>query len=114
MTGATRGESGSAGESRARGASPWLWLGPPLLFGALLRLWGIPRQVLGGDALHALQRAASYPLASILTHYDPQVDHSVPLTAWVRLALVGGLEPSELVLRIPVLLSGVALAPVLA
>src|SRR5262245_7893177 len=74
----------ATGESRARGASPWLWLGPPLVFGALLRLWGIQRQVLGGDEFHALQRAASYPLGNILTHYDLQVDHSVPLTAWVR------------------------------
>ncbi len=92
----------------------WLWLAPPTLVGALLRLWGIERQVLAGDEIHALQFAAGHPLATILTETSQEVDHSVPLTALVRLALDAGLESSELLLRAPVLLSGVLLVPVLA
>lgn len=85
-----------------------------MFFGALVRLWGIQRQVLNGDELHALRIASERSLASILTQYDQDVDNSVPLTALVRLALAGGLRPSELVLRAPVLLAGVALVPALA
>src|SRR5262245_53298440 len=92
----------------------WLWLAPPALVGALLRLWGVERQVLAGDELHALQFAAENSLGTILTHTSQEVDHCVPLTAVVRLALDAGLEPSELLLRLPVLLSGLVLVPVLA
>ena len=92
----------------------WLWLAPPTLVGAALRLWGIGRQVLAGDELHAVQFAAEHSLREILTHTSQEVDHCVPLTALVRVALDAGLEPSELLLRVPVLLSGLLLVPVLA
>lgn len=92
----------------------WMWLALPTLAGGLLRLWGIERQVLAGDEIHALQFAAEHSLGTILTETSQEVDHCVPLTALVRLALDAGLRPSELLLRAPVLLSGLALVPVLA
>jgi hypothetical protein len=111
------GPGPSPPEGEARATAPWrdwLLLAAPTLAGAVLRLWGIERQVLADDELHALQFAAEHSLGTILTSTSPEVDHSVPLTALVRLALDGGLEPSELLLRAPVLLAGVALVPVLA
>ena len=95
-------------------SSAWRWLSLPTLAGALLRLWGIQRQVLAGDEIHALQFAAEHPLGTILTETSQEVDHCVPLTALVRLTLDAGLRPSELLLRAPVLFSGLVLVPVLA
>lgn len=105
---------GVAGGELASDARSWLWLGAPVAAGALLRFSGLARQVLGGDEMHAVQLALERPLVEILTTYSGESDHSVPLTALLRLAITAGLQPSEALLRAPVLCAGLALIPALA
>ncbi len=88
------------------------WLLPPLVAGAFLRLFGLGRQVLGGDEFHAIRIAARNPLGTILTEYSTGSDHCIPLSAGYRLYtdLVGPL--TETVLRAPVVLSGLLLVAI--
>jgi len=79
---------------------------------AALRCAGLSRQVLGGDEVHAIRYAAASGLGEILTTY-PEADNSIPLTALYHLWFRMGFTPSELELRLPVLLCGVALVPLL-
>jgi hypothetical protein len=85
-----------------------LWLAPPVLVGALLRLWGLHRQLFLGDELHAVMSALTRPLPDILTTYR-LADHSIPLAALYRLLTEWGVELSEEVLRAPSALAGLAL-----
>jgi len=73
----------------------------------VLRLWRLPRQILGGDEVHAVLTALRQPLGTVLTTYFPS-DASIPLTALYRLWLVLGGDLTEMGLRIPVLLTAVA------
>jgi hypothetical protein len=84
---------------------------PPLVAGALLRAWGISRQVLGGDEFHALWAATDSPLREILTTYR-SYDNCIPLTAFYKLWIALGGHPTEIGARLPLLLGGVALVAI--
>src|SRR5258708_3704988 len=73
--------------------------------GVVLRLWRLPRQILLFDEWHAVRGALALPLGRILTTFQ-MPDYSIPLTALYRLMLRAGVRPSEMTLRLPVLLSG--------
>ncbi|HEV7516359.1 MAG TPA: glycosyltransferase family 39 protein [Thermoanaerobaculia bacterium] len=81
------------------------WLLPPFAIGTVLRLWNVRAQVLAGDEMHAVRVALVEPLSHILTTYELR-DNCIPLTALYRLLLEHGVPLSELVVRLPILLSG--------
>ena len=81
------------------------WLLAPAAAGVLLRLWRLPRQILLFDELHAVRAALALPLGKILTTFQ-MPDYSIPLTAFYRVLLGAGVRPSEITLRLPVLVSG--------
>lgn len=81
------------------------WIVPPLLTGAALRLYGLGRQVISGDELHALRAAVSIEFPSILYTYL-LTDHCIPLSSFYRLLTLMGTPLRETVLRFPVVLSG--------
>lgn len=83
----------------------------PVLAGAVPRLWNLPEQVLGGDELHGLRAALGEPVAVILTTYG-NADPCIPMALFYRLVLELGVPLSELWLRLPALLAGLA-APLL-
>lgn len=85
-----------------------LLLAPPLLVGALLRLWRLHRQVFVGDEMHGVMSALELSLPGILTNYR-LADHSIPLSALYHLLLASGVKLSEVVIRLPSLLAGLAL-----
>lgn len=72
-----------------------------------LRIWNLRGQILGGDEMHALRSAVARPLSEILTTYA-QADSSIPLTALFRFLLEQGFSLSEMTLRLPSLLCGLA------
>lgn len=78
---------------------------------ALVRGWNLRDQVLGGDELRAVATALGRSLGWILTTYSV-ADHSLPLSAGIRLWLEAGGTVSEIGLRLPGLLCGVALVAV--
>jgi hypothetical protein len=84
-----------------------LWLVPTWLVGAALRLYGVPSQVLVGDENHGLRVAVTIPLSEILTVYRP-VDPCIPLAALYRVLGDAGVGLSELVVRLPSVLAGLA------
>jgi hypothetical protein len=73
----------------------------------VLRLWNLRDQILGGDETHAVRAALNFPLSRILVTYQ-QTDNCIPLTAFYKLFLSGGLPVTEMLLRLPVLLCGLA------
>ena len=79
----------------------------PLVVGTALRLWNLPHQILGGDEVHALRAAVKLSLPQILVTYQP-ADNCIPLTALYKLLMIAGLPITEMVLRLPVLLCGLA------
>lgn len=79
----------------------------PLLIGAVLRLWNLPAQILGGDEVHALRAAVNLSLSKILVTYHP-ADNCIPLTALYKLFMLGGLPMTEMTFRLPILLCGLA------
>jgi hypothetical protein len=81
-----------------------LWLLLPAAAGAALRLWNVRAQVLAGDEMHAVRVALVEPLSRILTTYELR-DNCIPLTALYRFLLEHGVPLSELVVRLPMLLS---------
>ncbi|HYN21574.1 MAG TPA: glycosyltransferase family 39 protein [Thermoanaerobaculia bacterium] len=85
-----------------------LWLVPPFLIGTFLRLWNLHNQILGDDELHLVRTALTQPLGTILTTYQ-KVDTCIPLSALYRVLAEAGLRLTELNLRLPALLSGLAL-----
>jgi uncharacterized membrane protein len=85
-----------------------LWLLAPVAAGTLLRLWNLPAQVLGGDEMHAVRSALGMRLPEILVTYR-QADNCIPLTALYRLVLDAGGVLSEMLLRLPMLVAGIAL-----
>jgi len=79
----------------------------PLVVGTALRLWNLPHQILGGDEVHALRAAVKLSLPQILVTYQP-ADNCIPLTALYKLLMIAGLPITEMVLRLPMLLCGLA------
>ena len=75
--------------------------------GAALRLWNLPGQILGGDEVHAIRAALNLPLSKILVTYQ-QTDNCIPLTAVYKLLMGWGVPVTEMALRLPVLLCGLA------
>ena len=84
------------------------WLLPPVLAGALLRLWNLRAQVLGDDELHLVRTALTQPLGHILVTYQ-KVDASIPLSALYRVLVESGVRLTELGVRMPAILSGLLL-----
>lgn len=84
-----------------------LWLLPPLALGAVLRLWGLTRQVLVGDEIHAVVSVVNFSVREILTTYR-FADHCIPLAAFYRALTAGGIRLSEEIVRAPAVLAGLA------
>lgn len=84
----------------------------PFGVGAALRLWNLPGQILGGDEVHAIRAALNLPLSKILVTYQ-QTDNCIPLTAVYKLLMGWGVPVTEMTLRLPVLLCGLAALVVL-
>jgi hypothetical protein len=80
--------------------------------GAVLRGWNLPAQVLGGDELHGVRAAVALEPLAVLTGYSLR-DYCLPLTALFSWLLGQGVPLSELELRLPSLLAGVAAVVVL-
>ncbi|HZM00763.1 MAG TPA: glycosyltransferase family 39 protein [Planctomycetota bacterium] len=76
--------------------------------GALARLWNLRDQVAGDDELHAVRAALRHPAGTLWRSYEKN-DNCLPLTLLDRLWMDSGQPLTELVLRLPVLLCGLAL-----
>jgi len=79
----------------------------PFVVGAALRLWNLRGQILGGDETHAIRAALNFTLPKILVTYQV-TDNCIPLTAIYKLFLLAGMPLTEMLLRLPVLLCGLA------
>ena len=88
--------------------SHWVWLLPPLLLGAFLRLFRLSAQVLGGDELNGVQRALEMSIAGALRTYH-LADNCLPLTALYRGLLDLGFAPTETLFRAPSVVCGLLL-----
>ncbi len=86
---------------------PFLAAALPFLAGAVLRLWNLRDQVLGGDETHAIRAALNFTLPRILVTYQ-QSDNCIPLTALYRLFMAAGVPMTEMAFRLPVLFCGLA------
>lgn len=84
------------------------WLLPPVLAGALLRLWNVRAQILGDDELHVVRTALTQPVETILVTYQ-KVDACIPLSAFFAVLVRSGVHLTELGVRLPELLSGLLL-----
>lgn len=78
------------------------------LTAAVLRAWGLSRQVLLGDEMHAFQWALELEFPEVLVAL-PFTANSPPMNAGLRLLLDLGLQPSEAVFRVFMLACGLAL-----
>lgn len=77
-----------------------------IIAGVILRLYQISDQIIADDEWHAVYAASHRGYAYILTHFG-DADYCIPLTFFYKLVLqTVGL--SELVMRAPVLLAGIA------
>ena len=100
------------GDSGFRYKSPW----PPILIalatvlGAVLRLEQLPGQILRGDEWHAIHAALQWNTLHLLTHFGPS-GHAIPDALYARL-LLHTVGLSEWLMRLPVLLAGIALIPI--
>jgi hypothetical protein len=92
---------------RGRRSLAVLSVAAPFLAGAALRLWNLPDQILGGDEVHAVRTALNRTLPEILITYQV-TDNCIPLTALYKLWMGAGFAVTEMVLRLPVLLCGLA------
>ncbi|HYN21285.1 MAG TPA: hypothetical protein VE078_10025, partial [Thermoanaerobaculia bacterium] len=79
-----------------------------LALGALLRLWNLEAQVMSDDELHAVRTALGNPIPRILVTYQ-RVDNTIPLTALYRFFLDRGIRLTEMAVRLPALLTGLAI-----
>lgn len=97
-----------SGKSLTRADAAWsLLIAVALVAGAWLRWFQLRVQVLLDDEWHAVHQVLHSDAARIATTFG-FADHSIPLTLYYRLlALHGGL--TEWVMRLPMLLSGIAL-----
>jgi hypothetical protein len=89
-----------------------LWLLPPFVVGAALRLFHLAPQVLDGDEVHAVRAAVAMPLGAILTTYQ-ESDNCIPLSALFRGLLNAGVRLSEMGFRAPSIASGLLLLALL-
>lgn len=87
------------------GLRGWLPLVPPLLTGALLRLWNLSGQIVGGDELHAVRAALSRPLSALLFRYEAP-DIYMPAAAALHGLVAAGISLSATWLRLPGLVAG--------
>jgi hypothetical protein len=85
-----------------------VWLLPPVLVGAVLRLWNLRAQVLGDDELHLVRTALTQPVGTILVTYQ-KVDACIPLSALYAVLVRSGVRLTELGVRLPELLAGLLL-----
>jgi hypothetical protein len=85
-----------------------LWLLPPVLAGAILRLWNLRAQVLGDDELHLVRTALTQPVGTILVTYQ-KVDACIPLSALYAVLVRSGVRLTELGVRLPEVLAGLLL-----
>lgn len=76
--------------------------------GLLLRVWNLPAQILSDDEMHTVRAAVNEPVSRILVTYQ-LTDNCIPLSALFRSLLDLGVRPTEMTLRLPVVLSGVLL-----
>ena len=76
--------------------------------GATLRWWNLRAQVMGGDELHAVRAAVQRPLAGILFVYQ-ESDNCIPMTAFDRLLMDAGVPLTEILVRLPALIVGLAM-----
>lgn len=108
-------ESTPDSEASDRSAPAWaaVALVSACVAGALVRAWNVRDQVLGGDELHAVATALGRPLGWILTHYS-LADYSIPLTAGLRVWLDAGGQLTEIGMRVPGLVCGALLVPLVA
>ncbi len=91
------------------------WLVPPVVLGGALRLWGLSGQVLIGDEIHLIYRAALPAWRDVFAFR--QADPCIPLAALVHLLLVAGVPVTEVLMRSPAVIAGLAtlvLLPLLA
>lgn len=92
----------------------WPWFIPPFLVALVLRGVGLQAQILTGDELHSLQAALAMPVSDILRTWSfAGADYCVPLTAAYRALMDAGVVVSELSLRAPSLVAGLAAVPLL-
>ena len=96
---------GERGPARHPPQRDWLWLLPPVLVGAFVRLFRLGPQLLLYDELHLLRAIDALDLGEILTTYLPS-DSSIPLTALYEALVERGVALSELHLRLPSLAAG--------
>jgi hypothetical protein len=93
-----------------RRAAYWIGVAAASVAAAWLRVSGAAGQVLVNDELHLVYAIVKLPLAEIArTWVFERADYSVPLALGFRALLDQGVRLSELDLRLPMLVSGVAL-----
>ncbi len=82
---------------------------PPVLVGVVLRLFRVDEQILVWDELHTVKAALARPIGEILRNWMYQAaDYCVPMTAFARALLDGGVRLSEMHFRVVPLAAGVA------
>jgi hypothetical protein len=91
------------------GAAAWL---APLGAGAVLRLWNLRRQILLDDEMHTVATALYAPVRRILSSWKTE-DPCLPLAAFYRLLLEGGVRFSEMTFRAPIVAVSLATIVVL-
>ncbi|MEW6747819.1 MAG: hypothetical protein AB1486_34280 [Planctomycetota bacterium] len=80
--------------------------GIAIVIGAALRLYAIGDQILADDEWHALRAALTYDWGYIASHFGG-ADYSIPLALLYK-ALLGSVGLSEMLMRAPVLVGGIA------
>lgn len=80
------------------------FLAGAVVVGAILRLWQLAGQVPVGDEWYGLRAATTFPLADLFTHLR-QVDYSIPIALYLRLA-AATVGLTDLTVRAPFVLCG--------
>lgn len=78
--------------------------------GAALRVYQLPQQIVADDEWHAIHKLLESDYGGILKSFGAN-DHSIPLTLLYKVAS-DTIGLSELVMRVPVLLTGIALVSI--
>jgi len=76
--------------------------------GLALRLCNLAGQVMAGDELHAVRAAVTRPVSDLLFAYQ-EADNCIPLSTFDRLLIDAGVPLTEMLVRLPVLLAGLAM-----
>jgi hypothetical protein len=77
-----------------------------VVLGSALRAWQLSAQVVADDEWHGLKAALTRSTGWILTHFG-RADHSIPLAVFEKI-LLGTIGVSEVTIRLPSLVAGVA------